>query len=217
MAMFSLSPNASAAERSGSISIGNIGITIRQSGVSQETVPKTLQLGLFQPGYAGGAQATPASGPFQLVLDRWSTFGLAGDQPVMGDWNGSGTLRIGIFRNGMWYLDLNGNGRWDGVEGGDGLYAFGLPGDQAVVGDWTGDGVTKLGVFRQGAWFLDLKNEHRYDPANPIFQYGVAGDIPVVGKWKAGSRTDQIGVYRKGMWFVDSNGDRMFEVSDDHY
>jgi hypothetical protein len=216
MAAFVLSANHGV-ERSGGISIGSIGITIRQFGVSQETVPKILQLGLFQPGYRGGAEAAPFSRLFQLVLDRQSSFGLPGDQPVIGDWTGDGTLRIGVFRNGWWYLDLNGNGRWDGVEGGDGMYAFGLPGDQAVVGDWTGDGVTKLGVFRAGAWFLDIKNGRRYDPGNPVFQYGIPGDIPVVGKWKAGSKTDQIGVYRKGAWYVDSNGDRAFQVSDDRY
>jgi hypothetical protein len=217
MAAFALSFNHGPAERNGDISIGNTGITIRQSGVSQETVPKIVQLGLFQPGYQGGTEAPSASGSFQLLRDRWSTFGLPGDQPVMGDWTGNGTLRIGIFRNGWWYLDLNGNGRWDGVEGGDGLYAFGLPDDQAVVGDWTGDGVTKLGVFRGGTWFLDLKNEHRYVPSNPVFHYGIAGDIPVVGKWRAGSKIDQIGVYRKGEWYVDSNGDRAFQPTDDRY
>jgi len=217
MATFALSANRGAAERSGSISIGSIGMTIRQFGAPQETVPKILQLGLFQPRYQRGAEIASTSGPFQLVLDRWSTFGLPGDQPVMGDWTGNGVLRIGIFRNGWWYLDLNGNGRWDGVEGGDGLYAFGLPGDHAVVGDWTGDGVTRLGVFREGVWVLDIENKHRQDPGDPVFHYGLPGDIPVVGKWKAGSKTDQIGVYRKGTWYVDSNGDRAFQVSDDRY
>jgi hypothetical protein len=38
------------------------------------------------------------------------------DMPVVGDWNGSGTTKIGVFQKatGTWYLDLNGNGLWDG-------------------------------------------------------------------------------------------------------
>jgi hypothetical protein len=27
------------------------------------------------------------------------------DIPVTGDWNGNGVTKIGIFRNGLWYLD----------------------------------------------------------------------------------------------------------------
>lgn len=80
--------------------------------------------------------------------DKFRYFGLAGDQAVAGDWTGTGQTRLGVFRNGLWYLDLNNNGQWDGVAGGDGVFAFGLPGDVAVVGDWNGDGRTKLGVFR---------------------------------------------------------------------
>jgi hypothetical protein len=38
-------------------------------------------------------------------------FGLAGDQKLMGDWNGDGTRTPGVFRNGTWYLrDRNGAG-----------------------------------------------------------------------------------------------------------
>ncbi|CDH44284.1 hypothetical protein [Candidatus Contendibacter odensensis] len=32
-------------------------------------------------------------------------FGQAGDLPVAGDWNGTGVAKIGVFRNGQWFLD----------------------------------------------------------------------------------------------------------------
>jgi hypothetical protein len=35
------------------------------------------------------------------------------DIPVTGDWNGYGTEKMGIFRNGVWFLDWNGNYVWD--------------------------------------------------------------------------------------------------------
>ena len=69
---------------------------------------------------------------------------MAGDIAVVGNWNGNGQKRIGIFRssNGQWYLDTNGDGVYDS---GDQAFAFGLtpganPGgvpDQPIVGFWT--------------------------------------------------------------------------------
>jgi hypothetical protein len=43
---------------------------------------------------------------------------------VTGDWTGTGTTRIGVYANGVWYHDLNGNGAWDRAPT-DGLYYFG--------------------------------------------------------------------------------------------
>jgi len=158
--------------------------------------------------------------------DRFSFFGLAGDQPVVGDWTGNGQARIGVFRpsEGKWYLDLNNNGQWDGVAGGDGVFAFGLPGDIAVVGDWSGDGRTKLGTFRCPqtgicTWALDYGGKFAYDPGTVRFySYGLPGDIPVVNNWNGTSNVDQIGIYRPmpnglALWIVDSNGTGTWEPS----
>jgi hypothetical protein len=214
---FTVRANTGMESRRSTLSVGGFTISITQAGISQETVPRTIQLGLFRPNHAAGPEEPGVTTAYKTLVDCLTTFGLPGDQPVMGDWTGDGRVRIGVFRAGTWFLDLNGNGQWDGVEGGDGEYALGLPGDTAVAGDWTGDGVTKLGVFREGNWYLDLHNLRRYDPSVPMFSYGLPGDIPVVGKWKAGSAIDQIGVFRKGRWYVDSNGDRKFQLTDAYY
>ena len=52
-------------------------------------------------------------------------FGGDGDLPVVGDWNGTGEMRIGVFRpsTGEWFLDMNGNGKFDGCTV-DGLSNF---------------------------------------------------------------------------------------------
>jgi hypothetical protein len=34
--------------------------------------------------------------------------------PIVGDWNRDGISKIGIYRNGNWYLDFDGNGIWEG-------------------------------------------------------------------------------------------------------
>ena len=81
----------------------------------------TTKAGVFRPNYNG-----------QWVLDWDGThqnqrvyyFGGAGDQPVVGDWTGSGTDSVGVFRNGVWYLTTS-------LHGGnaDMAISFGDPGD----------------------------------------------------------------------------------------
>jgi hypothetical protein len=136
-----------------------------------------------------------------------SSFGLAGDLPVIGDWNGTGTTKIGVFRNGQWFLDLSGNGAWDGC-GTDTCFAsFGLPSDIPVAADWNGSGTTKIGVFRNGQWFVDLDGNGVWGgcATDACYTFGQAGDIPVVGDWN-GNGTMKIGVFRDGQWFLDLNG-----------
>jgi hypothetical protein len=73
---------------------------------------------------------------FELCV---KSFGAAGDRPVVGDWSGLGTAKIGLYRpaTGEWFLDLNGNGKWDGC-GTDGCSQFlgKHDGDLPVVGVW---------------------------------------------------------------------------------
>ncbi len=79
-----------------------------------------------------------ASGSEELRLGR------RGVIPIAGDFNGDGIDEIGFFDEGDWYLDLNGNGRWDDED----LWArLGGSGDLPVVGDWDGDGKDDIGVF----------------------------------------------------------------------
>ena len=55
-----------------------------------------------------------------------------------GDWNGDGTTKIGIFRNGLWVLNYDGDG--NSASTANRYHYFGQPGDIPVVGDWNGDG-----------------------------------------------------------------------------
>ena len=146
----------------GSVRTGNMTIAGKTFTVKQGTTLSPIKIGVFR----------PSTGEWYLDLDGsggWSgcgpdscigPFGMAGDIPIVGDWNNSGTIQIGIFRpsTGMWYLDSNGSGTWSGC-GPDGCYGqFGMPGDYPVAGDWTGTGTTKIGVFRPstGVWYFDL-------------------------------------------------------------
>ena len=110
-------------------------------------------------------------------------FGQTGDEPIVGDWNGTGTTKIGVFRNGLWILDSNGNGKLDGS---DRQFTFGLAGDVPIVGDWDGTGYLKAGIFRNGYWILDLSGHMSGVPTGKqdlTFYYGMGGDVPVAGDW----------------------------------
>jgi hypothetical protein len=108
------------------------------------------------------------------------------DIPVTGDWDGTGSTRIGIYRDGTWFLDLDGNGQWDGQPT-DSKFRFGgLAGDIPVTGDWDGTGSTRIGIYRDGTWFLDLDGNGQWDgqPTDSKFRFGgLAGDRPLGGTW----------------------------------
>ena len=109
----------------------------------------------------------------------------------------SARANSGVYRNGAWYVDWNGNNQWDATDAAH-VVNFGLPGDQAVAGDWTGNGQTRLGVFRNGVWYLDLNNNGQWDGVaggDGIFAFGLPGDVAVVGDWNGDGRT-KLGVFR---------------------
>jgi hypothetical protein len=142
-------------------------------------------------------------------------FGVAGDIPVVGDWTGSGTMKIGVFRGGQWLLDCNGNGVWDGPAGGDCLYTFGQAGDKPVVGDWNGTGKTKIGVFRSGYWMLDTNGSGTWDGTaggDSGFWFGNSSYTPVVGDW-TGAGITRPGLFLNGAWYFDTNSDGICEQS----
>jgi hypothetical protein len=124
------------------------------------------------------------------TTDSCFDFGVSGDLPVVGDWNGAGADKIGVFRPslGQWFLDLNGNDKWDGSPSDTILGPFGSLGDRPVVGDWDGTGKAKIGVFRpnSGQWFLDINGNGKLDDCTVdacLGPFGHEGDLPVVGKW----------------------------------
>jgi hypothetical protein len=195
---------------------------------------KFSQLGIFRASAQGlFVLGTDAKNAMGLALYKSVKFGVPGDIPVAGDWDGTGVVRIGVYRpiTGHWYLDMNNNGRWDGS---DLDVAFGSPfatcdpstaarlaacRDIPIVGDWTGTGVSKLGIFEGGHWFLDKKNPRDSGPhtAAATYTYGGNGDLPVAANWNRTGAAEQIGVYRRGTWYVDSNGDGIFESTDATY
>ena len=121
------------------------------------------------------------------------------------------TDKIGVFRNGPWYLDYNGNRVWDPLSG-DVSFWFGTSGDVPVAGEWNGDGKDEIGVFRNGPWYLDYNGNKEWDPlsGDVSFWLGTSGDAPVAGDWNMDGK-DEIGVFRNGPWYLDYNGNREWD------
>ena len=120
--------------------------------------------------------------------DLFLTYGLPGDRPVTGDWNGDRIDTVGIYRNGSFYLR---NSNTNGVA--TLIVPFGLPGDQPVVGDWNGDGIDTIGVYRNGTFML--RNSNSPGSAEIVFTLGIAGDVGIVGDWN-GDGIVTTGVFR---------------------
>ena len=118
---------------------------------------------------------------------------------------------VGVSRHSAWFLDANGNDRWDGCAM-DACPVFGLATDLPVVGDWAGTGQDTLGVFRNGFWSLDLNGNGQWDGCtmDACQTFGLATDLPVVGDWTGDGRA-KLGVFRNGSWFLDLNGNGQWD------
>ncbi len=227
----------SGSDSANAIALDSLTSVVVAGSTGSSNFPVASSLGSWQ-GSALSSFITKIAPPFKATLvsqplyiyDTWhdtgysgptlnlttSTFGLAGDLPIAGDWDGSGVKRIGIFRNGSWLLDINANGVFDA---GDKTVSFGQSGDIPIVGDWNGTGKIKLGLYRHGTFILDLSGHLSGVPtglSDASFAFGLSIDIPVVSDWNQ-SGTSKVGVFRNGQWLVDYNGDRVFDGSDRTY
>jgi len=159
------------------------------------------------------------------VVDKQYSFGWSDPNviPVVGDWNGDGRSKIGVYYQGFWYLDYNGNGVWDGPSV-DKAYNFGwaAAGVTPMLGDWTGNGTTKIGIYYDGFWYLDFIGNGIWDGGVVdkayTFGWAAAGVTPIVGDWDADGRT-KIGIYFNGDWFLDYDGNGVWDggVTDKAY
>jgi hypothetical protein len=60
-------------------------------------------------------------------------YGIAGDFPVVGDWDGDGDSTIGVYRNAQFYLRNENTIGFAQV-----VFGLGFPGDVPIAGNWDG-------------------------------------------------------------------------------
>ncbi|MEX2026583.1 MAG: fibrinogen-binding protein, partial [Pirellulaceae bacterium] len=126
------------------------------------------------------------------LIDHVFQFGTGGDVPIAGDLNGDGIRSIGVFRNGRWTFDKDGDGR---LTAADEMAEFGEEGDQPIVGDFNGDGIDEIGIYRAGRWIIDTNGNRQIDAEDQQFDLGDASDTPVVGDFN-GDGMDEPGLYK---------------------
>jgi hypothetical protein len=115
-------------------------------------------------------------------VDKYAEWGWSGAMPVLGDWNGDGKTKIGVYAIGGWFLDYNGTFAWSQHA----YAALGWSGALPVPSKWNGTAATQIGIFQDVAWMVDHNANLTWDgsPPDRLFYWGgVSGDIPVPGKW----------------------------------
>ncbi len=174
----------------------------------------------FQP--AGSSAQNPSHtfttpGTYEVALQVYNADGYTSTRKigyiVVTNAMSNATSKIGVFLNGSWWLDYNGNGVWGG---GDRQYTFGSPGVQAVTGDWNNDGRSELGVFLNGDWWLDYNGNGEWDGGDRQYTFGSPGVQAVTGDWNNDGRSE-LGVFLNGDWWLDYNGNGEWDGGDRQY
>ncbi|HZS08469.1 MAG TPA: SBBP repeat-containing protein [Blastocatellia bacterium] len=151
--------------------------------------------------------------------DLTSNFGLSGDLPVTGDWDGDGHDDVGVFQPGSGLFRLLRRPALPcGLPQCQALITnvfFGQAGDLPVAGDWDGDGIDTVGVFRNGTFLLtnSPNNQNSSPPVDITVVLGQAGDIPIVGDWN-GDGIDTVGVFRPAAatFFLSNSFDGVVDI-----
>ena len=127
------------------------------------------------------------------AVDHVFQYGEQPDTPVTGDWNGDGIDQIGIFRDGRWLIDADGDGRWTKR---DERSEFGQAGDEPIVGDFNGDEIDEIGVVRGDQWIIDTDGDRKITGNDLIIDVPRESDDsqPIVGDWD-GDGKDEPGYY----------------------
>ena len=131
----------------------------------------------------------------------------AGWIPLAGDWDGNGTVTIGLYNPTTSTFYLRNSTSLQGASDlgyADVVFAFGAPGAGWIplVGDWNGDGKDTIGLYDPTTSKFYLRNTTSLQSASDLgyadvaFSYGApgAGWIPIAGDWN-GDGKDTIGLY----------------------
>jgi hypothetical protein len=115
----------------------------------------------------------------------------------------------GIGATSIVYFDVNGNGIWNGVAGGDASVAINVAAGASttILGDWNDDGIDDAGTVVGTNYSIDLNGNRVWNgnaggDRNANFAIGGAG-TPLSGRWSGGASL--IGKFVADTFYLDLN------------
>lgn len=152
----------------------------------------------------------PTSGLWRLGPDEEFFFGVPGDIPFLGDWDGDGIDTPGLYRPGNGFAYIS-NTRQTGVA--ERSWFMGIPGDIPLAGDWNGDGIDTFSVYRPSEGRVYISDFNTTTVAQRSYYFGTPGDLPFAIDF-TGDGIDDIGLHRPTTGLVYMTDARTADVPD---
>jgi len=141
---------------------------------------------------------------FDHASDQNVYFGVSSDQPVAGRIDPGRGYDFVVFRDGLWYADINRDGVADFA-----TWFGGVAGDVPLLADFNGDGRDDLVIYRGGFWFVSTAQN---GSAAMTFAFGgVPGDVPLAADVNGDGIADLV-IFRNGWWYIDTNRDGIADI-----
>ncbi|NNF10089.1 MAG: hypothetical protein HKN74_07385, partial [Acidimicrobiia bacterium] len=128
-----------------------------------------------------GPDGAPLS---EAEYDYW--FGVDGDVPFVGDFDGDGIDELGLYRPGTGYVYMALEPPTSNDASTDLQFFYGANGDVIIAGDWDNDGIDTVGIYRASTGRFYLRNSNSTGEADQTI-VAPAGLRPVAGAFVFGS------------------------------